>query len=151
MSDQDKLTTSATEQDDNGISGELAEGENATPAEQSANEQPSARFEDLGLSEKVLDAVRRAGFDRFMANVLIACANTRAVPAQRLLELLKRETFKEYPLARAMLVWALAQLLPPAAFVQLRAHHLPAESHPWVRDEWQPARQKEMQEAQQKC
>ena len=96
--------------------------------------------------------VRRAGFDRFMANVLIACANTRAVPAQRLHELLKREIFKEYPLARAMLVWALAQLLPPAAFAQLRARHLPAESHPWVRDEWQPARhQKNAQEARQKC
>ena len=41
------------------------------------------------------------------------------------------------PLVRAMAVWALAQLLPAAAFIELRNACLPGETDPDVRQEWE--------------
>ncbi len=80
--------------------------------------------------------VRRAGFGRFMANVLIACANTGAVPAARLRAMLEEGWMRDRPLARAMLVWALSRMLTTAEFAALRARHLETEEHPWARAEW---------------
>ena len=80
--------------------------------------------------------VRRAGYDRFMANVLIACANTGAVPADVIVQALEQGRADDYPLMRAMSVWALSRLLPEDAFDALRQRHQPAERHPWVLAEW---------------
>ncbi len=78
--------------------------------------------------------VRRAGFERFLANACIAAGNSGdaafVVPLKRLL------SENTPPLARAMAVWALSRLLPDAEFIALRAAHLPEEEDPLVRGEW---------------
>jgi epoxyqueuosine reductase len=45
----------------------------------------------------------------------------------------------ESPLVRAMAVWALVRLGPPARLAELRAHHLPGEPDAAVRAEWKAA------------
>ena len=84
--------------------------------------------------------VRRAGYDRFMANVLIACANTGAVPADDIAQLLQQGRADDYPLMRAMSAWALSRLLPREKFDTLRQRHQPAERHPWVLAEWRDSK-----------
>ncbi len=78
-------------------------------------------------------AIKRLGRDRFVRNVLIAIGNSGdaalAPCAERLLG-------DASPLVRAMAVWALSRLLPPAAFDGLRARCLAGESDPEVRREW---------------
>ncbi len=103
--------------------------------------------------------VRRAGYDRFMANLLIAAANAQCAPHAHCAPDTQRvpntqrvprahcaseeeigewlgERGADYPLARAMAVWALARLAHPRDFARLRARYLPGERHPWVRAEW---------------
>ena len=78
--------------------------------------------------------VRRAGRDRFVANVLIAIGNSGdpgLVPAA------EARLADGSPLVRAMAVWALSRLLEPAAFRRLAERHLAAETDPLVREEWQ--------------
>ena len=80
--------------------------------------------------------VRRIGRDRFLRNVLIAIGNSGetslAARVERLLD-------DPSPLVRAMAVWALAQLLKPPCFEQLKAAHYALESDVDVRAEWRAA------------
>jgi epoxyqueuosine reductase len=80
--------------------------------------------------------IKRSGRDRIVRNVLIAIGNSadtaNAPAAERLLDDVS-------PLVRAMAIWALAQLIDAGRFQSLRARHLPHESDPAVRDEWNDA------------
>ena len=83
--------------------------------------------------------VRRAGYERFLANVCIAAGNSNNVALVPLLERLLSDNVP--PLARAMAVWALSRRLPPAEFAALRQAHLPGERDTLVRAEWdEPSR-----------
>jgi len=77
--------------------------------------------------------IKRTGRDRFVRNVLIAIGNSGraglAPEAERLLS-------DPSPLVRAMAVWALARLLTPEAFADLRAANLPLEKDEDVVGEW---------------
>jgi len=80
--------------------------------------------------------IKRIGRDRFLRNVLIAAGNSgEAALAPRAEVLLEDPS----PLVRAMAVWALARLLPPADFTALRARKLETEVDPAVRTEWDAA------------
>ena len=77
-------------------------------------------------------AVKRAGRDRFVRNVLIAIGNSGdaalAIEAQRLLD-------DSSPLVRGAAVWALSRLMPREQLKQLRK----GESDASVNDEWTAA------------
>src|SRR5262249_53788115 len=79
-------------------------------------------------------AVKRAGRDRFVRNVLIAIGNSGdaslAVEAERLLGDVS-------PLVRGAAVWALSRLLPRPIFLALSQRH--NDSDAAVRDEWAAA------------
>jgi epoxyqueuosine reductase len=79
-------------------------------------------------------AIKRTGRDRFVRNVLIAIGNS-GEPA--LAPAALRRLADASPLVRAMAVWALSELLPAAAFADLRARHLTEETDTAVRAEWQ--------------
>jgi len=77
--------------------------------------------------------VRRAGYNRFMRNILIAAGNsadTALVPLVR--------TFLNHQavVVRAMAVWALTQLMDQGAWAALKQKHLPAEMDETVCAEW---------------
>lgn len=78
--------------------------------------------------------IKRIGRDRFVRNVLNAIGNSGhaalAPVAERLLD-------DPAPVVRGAAVWALSRLLAPAAMAALRACHLPAETDPDVRAEWE--------------
>jgi len=76
--------------------------------------------------------VRRAGYERFLANVCIAAGNSGNT---RFVSLLERRLASEPLLIRGMAVWALSRLLPKEAFVALRKRHLPYETDALVRAE----------------
>jgi epoxyqueuosine reductase len=78
--------------------------------------------------------VKRTGRDRFIRNVLIAAGNSGD---QALAPQLRALAQDPSPLVRAMAVWALARLLPAAAFADLRNTCLPGETDPDVRQEWE--------------
>jgi epoxyqueuosine reductase len=81
-------------------------------------------------------AIKRTGRNRFVRNVLIALGNSGdagALPAiERCLEDVS-------PLVRGAAVWALRQLADRGAVDRSRARHLPAETDPEVRREWEAA------------
>jgi epoxyqueuosine reductase len=97
------------------------------------------RFDDAAFRQRFSGSpIRRTGRDRFVRNVLIALGNSgdpdlAPVATERLAD--------ASPLVRAMAVWALGQLLGPDAFAALARAHLPAETDPAVRAEWQAAPQ----------
>jgi epoxyqueuosine reductase len=78
-------------------------------------------------------AVKRAGRDRFVRNVLIAIGNggdaSLAASAERLLA-------DPSPLVRAMAVWALARLVTAEKFAALRERHFSREDDTHVCEEW---------------
>jgi epoxyqueuosine reductase len=80
--------------------------------------------------------IKRIGRDRFIRNVLIAIGNSGdaalAVQAESLLR-------DPSPLVRGAAVWALAQLLSPAAFADLADAARTTETEASVRAEWQLA------------
>ncbi len=78
-------------------------------------------------------AIKRLGRDRFVRNVLIAIGNSGNVALAPSAE---RRLGDDSPLVRAMAVWALSRLLPPADFGRLRSRRLPGETDPDVRGEW---------------
>ncbi|MHA1537686.1 MAG: tRNA epoxyqueuosine(34) reductase QueG [Alphaproteobacteria bacterium] len=93
-----------------------------------------AGLDDAGF-RKLFSAspVKRLGRDRFVRNVLIALGNSEnenSIPPARAL------LGDASPLVRAMAVWALARLCGSGAFAKLRAHCLPGEDDPAVREEW---------------
>ena len=79
--------------------------------------------------------IKRTGRTRFLRNVLVAIGNSGApelVPeAERLLA-------DDHPLIRGAAVWALARLMEPSAFANLRDAHTD-EPDASVREEWQLA------------
>ncbi len=80
--------------------------------------------------------VRRAGRDRFVANVLIAIGNSGNTE----LESTTRERLLDgSALVRAMAVWALSRLLSRDAFAALKEKMYPAEGDEMVLVEWRAA------------
>jgi len=77
--------------------------------------------------------VKRTGRDRFLRNVLVAIGNS-GDPA--LADAAQARLADASPLVRAMAVWALSRLLPPAVFAALRAQHLGREADRDVAAEW---------------
>ena len=78
--------------------------------------------------------IKRIGRDRFLRNVLIAIGNSGAA---ELIPAAGARLDDASPLVRAMAVWALARLAPPALFSKWRAARLPIETDAAVRAEWQ--------------
>ena len=81
-------------------------------------------------------AIRRIGRDRFVRNVMIAIGNS-GEPG--LLPVVTERLGDASPLVRAMAVWALSRLAPPAEFARRSAHHLSGEPDAGVRAEWRDA------------
>jgi epoxyqueuosine reductase len=77
--------------------------------------------------------IKRTGRDRFLRNVLIALGNS-GDPA--LAPVAEQRLADAAPLVRGAAIWALGQLLAPAAFAALRARHGAAETDAAVRAEW---------------
>ncbi len=96
-----------------------------------------ARLDDASFRARFAGSpIKRTGRDRFVRNVLIAVGNSgdpglASVAQERLAD--------SSPLVRAMAVWALSRLLPPAEFQALRAGREQAEPDPEVRAEWRAA------------
>ncbi len=80
--------------------------------------------------------VKRTGRDRFVRNVLIAIGNS-ALP--ELIPAARERLADASPLVRAMAVWALARLAPPALLRQLAERHTADEHDAAVLDEWRRA------------
>lgn len=94
-----------------------------------------ARLDDAAFRAHFAGSpIKRAGRDRFLRNVLIGIGNS-GLPA--LAEAARPHLADPSALVRAMAVWALARLLPEADFAMLRAAHLPGETDPDVRGEWE--------------
>jgi epoxyqueuosine reductase len=81
--------------------------------------------------------IKRIGRDRFVRNVLIAIGNSAA---PHLVPAVTAHLADPSPLVRAMAVWALSRLVPPAAFREAAARHLPGESDAAVAEEWRAER-----------
>ncbi len=77
--------------------------------------------------------IKRIGRDRFVRNVMIAIGNSAD---QSLVPVAEHRLADDAALVRAMAVWALSRLVPPAAFARLRTAHLPGEADPQVAAEW---------------
>jgi epoxyqueuosine reductase len=77
--------------------------------------------------------VRRAGRERFVANVMIAIGNSGSLA---LADAARKALDDEAPLVRAMAVWALSRLLPVEDLRELSRKFLPGEKDPLVREEW---------------
>jgi epoxyqueuosine reductase len=78
-------------------------------------------------------ALKRLGRDRFVRNVLIALGNSGRRDLAPVAEARLDDTS---PLVRAMAIWALARLLPPATFAELENRQRPREGDPAVGAEW---------------
>ncbi len=77
--------------------------------------------------------VRRAGWARFLSNVLIAMGNSGDA---RLVPHVLARLADGPPLVRAMAVWAAARLMDEREFAALRGKHLRSETDEMVRAEW---------------
>ena len=80
--------------------------------------------------------IKRTGRDRFVRNVLIAIGNSGD---PMLAEVARERLADASPLVRAMAVWALSRLSPPAELAALREAHLAGEPDSAVREEWRAA------------
>jgi epoxyqueuosine reductase len=93
-----------------------------------------ARLDDAGFRRLFSGSpVKRVGRDRFLRNVLIAIGNSGEVKLAAAAEAALRDPSS---VVRAMAVWALCRLLPPAQFSALREAHAPGETDPDVKAEW---------------
>ena len=96
-----------------------------------------ARLDDAGFRERFAGSpIKRTGRDRFVRNVMIAIGNSGVLGLAGIAE---ERLADRSPLVRAMAVWALAELLAPAALAGLAARHRPKEADPEVLLEWQAA------------
>jgi epoxyqueuosine reductase len=77
--------------------------------------------------------VRRAGYDRFMRNILIAAGNSDDTA---LVPLVRAYLDHQTAVVRAMAVWALSQLMNQSAWTTLKHQYLPAERDDAVLTEW---------------
>ena len=80
--------------------------------------------------------VRRAGRDRFIANVLIAIGNSGNAET---VTAVRARLADGSALVRAMAVWALSRLLSRDAFAELKETMHPAEEDGMVLEEWRAA------------
>ncbi len=80
--------------------------------------------------------IKRIGRDRFLRNVLTAIGNSGSAGLAAAAE---AHLADPAPLVRGAAVWALSQLLPAKDFAGLKTKHLPAETDPDVRAEWEAA------------
>ena len=96
-----------------------------------------ARLDDAAFRKRFAGTpIKRTGRDRFVRNILIAIGNSgEKVLAKEAVRLLDDPS----PLVRAMAVWAAARLLPLERFAPLADAHLPPETDPDVRAEWERA------------
>jgi epoxyqueuosine reductase len=78
--------------------------------------------------------VRRAGYEGFMRNVLIATGNSENA---KYVAQIKPYLHSKNDVIKGAAIWALGQLLPADDFAQLRHTALKAEDSPSLRDEWQ--------------
>jgi epoxyqueuosine reductase len=94
-----------------------------------------ARLDDAAFRARFSKSpVKRTGRDRFVRNVMIAIGNSgdpalAAVAAERLAD--------ASPLVRGAAVWALAQLVTPAAFAKAAGAHRAREADAAVIEEWE--------------
>ena len=77
--------------------------------------------------------MRRAGYNRFMRNILIAAGNSEDVA---LVPLVRPYLDYRAAVVRAMAVWALSQLMDQQVWTTLKHQYLPAETDETVRREW---------------
>ena len=80
--------------------------------------------------------VRRAGRERFVANVVIAMGNS-GLPT--LIDVVMERLSDESPLVRAMAVWSLSRLMDRRDFLALKQARMEQDADPLVRAEWQAA------------
>ena len=80
--------------------------------------------------------VRRAGRERFVANVVIAMGNS-GLPT--LIDVVMERLSDESPLVRAMAVWSLSRLMDRRDFLALEQARMEQDADPLVRAEWQAA------------
>ena len=93
------------------------------------------RLDDVGFRQQFANTpVRRAGYERFIRNVLIAAGNS-ADPG--LGQLVVGRLDDNSPLIRGMAVWAARQLLVTDEWMELKAQYLSGETAPAVIAEWQ--------------
>jgi epoxyqueuosine reductase len=81
-------------------------------------------------------AIKRAGRDRFVRNVLIAIGNADSNDPE-LVAAAQRRLDDTAPLVRAAAAWAFLRLAAPARCVAERARRLSREDDPLVREEWE--------------
>ena len=77
--------------------------------------------------------VRRAGYGRFMRNVLVAAGNSGD---PTLAKLVTTHLGSDSPLVRGMAVWAARQLVDEKSYRTLELTHMVDERDPMVRAEW---------------
>ena len=77
--------------------------------------------------------VRRAGYERFMRNVLIAAGNSADTA---LVPLVSDFVHHQAALVRGMAVWALSQLMDRQAWLLIKQQYLPGEIDETVSSEW---------------
>ena len=77
--------------------------------------------------------VRRAGFERFMRNVLVAAGNSGD---PTLAEQVTAHLESDSPLVRGMAVWAIRRLVDKKSYRTLESNHMAGEPDPMVRAEW---------------
>ena len=77
--------------------------------------------------------IKRTGFARFMRNVLIAAGNSAD---QTLVPQIEACLNHAEPLVRGAAIWALAQLIDPAQWLNWRDRHLSHEPDQDVQAEW---------------
>ena len=91
-------------------------------------------LDDAGFRQKFAGTpVRRAGYDRFMRNVLVAAGNSGDV---MLMPAVEHYLHHANPLVRGMAVWAAHQLLDINSLNALTLHYAGSEADPDVRVEW---------------
>jgi epoxyqueuosine reductase len=96
-----------------------------------------AQLDDAGFRTLFAGSpIKRTGRNRFVRNVLVALGNSGDAGALPVIERLLDDSS---PLVRGAAVWALAQLADQGELDRGRVRHLPGESDPDVRSEWESA------------
>jgi epoxyqueuosine reductase len=96
-----------------------------------------AELDDAGFRSLFAGSpIKRTGRHRFVRNVLIALGNSGDAGVLPVIERLLDDSA---PLVRGAAVWALARLADQGEIDRRRERHLPGESDPDVRSEWESA------------
>ncbi len=96
-----------------------------------------ASLDDVAFRKRFAKTpVRRAGRERFVANVVIAMGNSGE---RNFIDALLARLSDESPLVRAMAVWSLSRLMDPCDFLVLEQARMTLDSDSLVRAEWKAA------------